>query len=90
MWQLIIAELTVSAIFIGLLVRALRRYERHLVAVESSLDHFRDEVRASMRAQVDQAIAEMVATNAAPVTLFGMNGDVHHAEFAAPITITSP
>jgi hypothetical protein len=59
MWPLLIAELTISAVFIGLLVRALRRYDRHLTHLEAQLDSDRDTILADLRAQVDAAIAEM-------------------------------
>ncbi len=69
-WTVLIPHLTVSAVFIGLLVRALRRYDRHVDAIIAKLDEddaasqrafdvTRDEIKASMRAQVDAAIAEM-------------------------------
>lgn len=71
-WTVLIPHLTVSAVFIGLLLRALRRYGRHIDAIIAKLDEdaaesqrlfdaARDEIRASMRAQVDAAIAEMQA-----------------------------
>jgi hypothetical protein len=61
MWLVLIAELAVSATFIGLLVRALRRYDRHLARIESDFDGERDAVIANVRRQVDDAILELKA-----------------------------
>jgi|GEM_PF-2277439 len=62
MWPIAIAEVTVSAVFIGLLIRTLWRYEQHASRIELDLDRFRDEMIALTRAQVDRAIAEMELT----------------------------
>jgi hypothetical protein len=59
MWPLLIAELTVSAVFIGLLDRALSRFDRHLTRIETELDRERDSVLANIRAQVDAMKAEL-------------------------------
>lgn len=70
--SVLIPHLTVSIVFVGLLLRAVRRYENRADEQMKRMDdvyerqmqkydNARDEIRASMRAQVDGMIAELAA-----------------------------
>jgi hypothetical protein len=71
-WPGMLFNLCVALLFTAYLLRGVRRYERRADAIMAKLDcehqaqlqkydALRDEIRASMRSQVDEAIAEMMA-----------------------------
>ncbi len=71
-WQPMLFNLCVGLLLAGYLLRAVRRFERTADRIMTKIDQWhaeelhkfdiaRDEIRASMRAQVDRAIAEMNA-----------------------------
>jgi uncharacterized protein (DUF58 family) len=78
-WTVLIPHLTVSAVVLGLLLRALWRYDRRVAATIADLadedavsqrqfDEIRAEVKAAMRARVDRAIEQMrIPFDPAPV-----------------------
>lgn len=72
-WTTLIPHVTVSVLFIGLVLHALRRYNRRMdeqirrhhewaEAEDAKWDAMRAEVKASMSARTDQLIAEAKAT----------------------------
>jgi hypothetical protein len=88
MWPLLLAELTVSAAFIGLLVHALYRYDRHVARIEAELDLERAAVIASVRQKVDAAIAELTVS---PVARTAPEpGAVDSAIFHAAVSDNAP
>ncbi len=71
-WPGLVFNLCIGLLFAGYLLRAVRRFERRVDAIIAKLDESdaesqrkydaaRDEIRDSMRAQVDRAIADMVS-----------------------------
>jgi hypothetical protein len=71
-WPAMLFNLCIALLFAGFLFRAVRRFERRVDAIIAKLneddaesqrkfDAARDEIRASMRAATDRAIAEMTA-----------------------------
>ena|SRR6266540_3617784 len=70
LWLSVIFNLAVGLLFAGLLLRSVRRFERRADAMMARLDaddaesqrrfdEARDQIKTSMRRQIDQAIAEM-------------------------------
>jgi nitrogen fixation protein NifU and related proteins len=76
-WPAFVFNLCVGLLLAAYLLRGVRRFERRADAIMAKLDRWhadelgkfdiaRDEIKASLRAQVDAAIAEMEAKHAAP------------------------
>ena len=72
MWPSVVFNLCVGLLLAGLLLRRVRLFERRMDAImarfdeadaasQRAFDRTREEIRASMRAQVDATIAEMEA-----------------------------
>jgi hypothetical protein len=70
-WPAMVFNLCVGLLFAAYLLRAVRRFERRADAILAKMDQYdfqsqhkfelaREEIRASMRAKVDHAIAETV------------------------------
>jgi len=95
--SVLIPHVTITAVFVGLLLRALWRYERRADALLAKYDEWdaesertfaqiRDEVLASIRAQVDTAIAEMATRSGNPVRIPETSSNGVHPPTADPST----
>jgi hypothetical protein len=56
MWPVLIANLSVSLLFCGLLLRGVRRFSRRADELIKKMDAERDEIIASIRDRTDRAI----------------------------------
>lgn len=69
MWPVLIANLSVSILFCGLLLRGVRRFSRRTDELIKKMDAERDEILASIRERTDRAIWEYTDEKRFPPSL---------------------